>query len=281
MANNKDNKVFEMMTAVADKTNVDILNHPKDKKVTSKEVHTALMAAGMTPAYGNIADLVDATLYALEGEFGEAALSSVAAIPVIGQMVSGRKALKAAKEAGEEIVTLYRGNAEWVRGGMVKNKRYVGPDVVSGHVQGMKHQTASSGSLFTSTDPVYAMTRTKGNAWKMLNEKRLKTSLKTKNYITNDGRRIFGKEDPRWNKKEFNEFISDQKKKIEHFDKTWKSVVKKDIKQGKLNHVLEFEVPKKWIDKYGKTPEGAYGGTFMFEEGLPTSFLKKVHKGAS
>ena len=281
MANNKDNKVFEMMTSVADKTNVDILNHPKDKKVTSKEVHTALMAAGMTPAYGNIADLVDATLYALEGEFGEAALSSVAAIPVIGQMVSGRKALKAAKEAGEEIVTLYRGNAEWVRGGMVKNKRYVGPDVVSGHVQGIKHKTASSGSLFTSTDPVYAMTRTKASSWKMLNEKRLKYSMKTGEYFDKRGFRRYRDGDPRWNKKEFDEYISDQKNKIKHFDETWKSIVKKDIKRGKLNHVLEFEVPKKWIDKYGKTPEGAYDGTFMFEEGLPTGFLKTVHKGAS
>ena len=78
-----------------------------------RNVHVALAAAGMTPAYGNIADVADATLYALEGEFGEAAWSMAAAIPVIGQMVAGRRAAKVAKEAGEEMVTLYRGIQEW------------------------------------------------------------------------------------------------------------------------------------------------------------------------
>jgi len=103
------------------------------------------MAAGMTPGIGNIADLADATLYALEGEFGDAAWSAAAAIPVIGQMVSGKKALKAAKEAGEEMVTLYRGVPQWFKkrqksiykdegiedvgwlsGGMVKDGKFIG-----------------------------------------------------------------------------------------------------------------------------------------------------------
>ena len=35
MANNKDNKAFEMMTAVADKTNVNII--PKESKKTTKK----------------------------------------------------------------------------------------------------------------------------------------------------------------------------------------------------------------------------------------------------
>ena len=93
-----------------------------------RNVHVALAAAGMTPAYGNIADVADATLYALEGEFGEAAWSMAAAIPVIGQMVAGKRALKVAKESGEEMVTLYRGIQEWhpskhmLTGGKYKGK---------------------------------------------------------------------------------------------------------------------------------------------------------------
>ena len=122
---NSDNKAFDMMTAVADKTAVELFPEDKSEKST-KSIHTALMAAGMTPAYGNIADLADATLYALEGEFGEAAWSSAAAIPVIGQMVSGRRALKAAKEAGEEMVTFYRGVDRWHPGEMVKEGKFVG-----------------------------------------------------------------------------------------------------------------------------------------------------------
>ena len=102
-----DDKAFNMMEAVADKTNVDIF--AEGKKSSTKGIHTALLAAGMTPAYGNVADVADATLYALEGEFGEAAWSMAAAIPIVGQMVAGRRAAKVAKEAGEEMVTVYRG----------------------------------------------------------------------------------------------------------------------------------------------------------------------------
>ena len=141
---NSDNKAFDMMTTVADKTAVELFPEDKSEKST-KSIHTALMAAGMTPAYGNVADLADATLYALEGEFGEAAWSSAAAIPFIGQMVSGKRALKAAKEAGEEMVTVYRGIPQWFKkrekslymgegvkdtgwgsGGMVKEGKFIG-----------------------------------------------------------------------------------------------------------------------------------------------------------
>ncbi len=136
-----DTRAFEAMTTAVDKTAVSLFE-PEDEKGT-KGIHTALLAAGMTPAYGNIADLADATLYALEGEFGEAAWSMAAAIPIVGQMVAGKRALKAAKEAGEEMVTLYRGvpkwfkkregtpwgdidDIPWISGGMVRKGKFVG-----------------------------------------------------------------------------------------------------------------------------------------------------------
>ena len=102
-----DRRAFEAMTTAVDKTAVSLFE-PEGEKGT-KGIHNALLVAGMTPGYGNIADLADATLYALEGEFGEAAWSMAAAIPVIGQMVAGRRAAKVVKEAGEEMVTVYRG----------------------------------------------------------------------------------------------------------------------------------------------------------------------------
>ena len=97
MSDKIDNKAFtEMQYATADKTAVDLLG---DKaKVTSKDVHTMLMAAGFTPGVGNVADLADAILYAVEGEFGEAALSSAAMIPIVGQLVSGKRGVKIAKK---------------------------------------------------------------------------------------------------------------------------------------------------------------------------------------
>ena len=131
MSNGKvSDKVFDMMTAAADKTDVS-LEKPAKLEKSTKSIHTALMAAGMTPAYGNIADITDATLYALEGEFGEAAWSAAAAIPIIGQMVAGKRALKVAKESGEEMVTLYRGVDNWYPGRMVKEGKFIGG---GGHV---------------------------------------------------------------------------------------------------------------------------------------------------
>jgi len=87
-----DDKAFDAMTDVSDKTSVDVL--AKGKASNTKGIHTALLAAGMIPAYGNIADVADAVLYALEGEFGESAWSMAAAIPVIGQIVRIKKIQK-------------------------------------------------------------------------------------------------------------------------------------------------------------------------------------------
>ena len=78
MADVLDEKVFDLIeggkkldlfkptTTVAESTKP----HKPGKGITSESIHNALMAAGMTPGLGNIADLADATLYALEGEFG-------------------------------------------------------------------------------------------------------------------------------------------------------------------------------------------------------------------
>ena len=103
MSDKIDNKVFaEMQYVTADKTAVDLLG---DKaKVTSKDVHTMLMAAGLTPGVGNVADLADAILYAVEGEFGEAALSSAAMIPIVGQLVSGKRGVKIADKILDRAV---------------------------------------------------------------------------------------------------------------------------------------------------------------------------------
>ena len=114
-----------MQYATQDKTSVALQGEPD--RISSDDVHNMLMAAGMTPGIGNAADLADAVLYATEGEFGSAALSAASMLPIVGQMVSAKKALKVAKDSGEEMVTLYRG----VRGVddvnvMVKNGKVVG-----------------------------------------------------------------------------------------------------------------------------------------------------------
>ena len=125
MADKVDNRAFaEMEYATADKTAVNLLGDKS--RVTKENVHYMLMAAGFTPGLGNVADAADALLYAAEGEFGSAALSAAAMIPFIGQTVSAKRALKIAKESGEEMVTMWRGVEKWHKGTMVKRGKFVG-----------------------------------------------------------------------------------------------------------------------------------------------------------
>jgi len=125
LGNSIDRNAFNSMNyATADKTAVDLLGDKAE--VTSDDIHNMLMVAGFTPALGNVADAADALLYAAEGEWGAAGLSAAAIIPFIGQTVSAKRALKIAKESGEEMVTLYRGVDQWFPGKMVKDRKFVG-----------------------------------------------------------------------------------------------------------------------------------------------------------
>jgi hypothetical protein len=198
----------------ADKTRADLLGYKADK--STADVHKALMAAGMTPGLGNIADAADALLYAIEGEFGEAGLSLAAIAPMAGQMVTAKRALKAAKESGEEMVTVYRGVPAWYKGKMVKDGKFVG-----GGGSGKK-------SFWTTS-----------------------SSKDAKYYADRVSR------------------VSDDE-------------VKKIILKGEKSRptVLEFEVPFSWSkDNLKNVPiKQREGLTYIFNEGIPVEFLKKVHK---
>jgi uncharacterized protein RhaS with RHS repeats len=52
-------------------------------------LHNALDAAGMTPALGAVPDLINAGVYLLEGDGGNAAQSAFAAVPGIGDVTKG------------------------------------------------------------------------------------------------------------------------------------------------------------------------------------------------
>lgn len=251
MSNGKvSDKVFDMMTAAADKTDVSLEKPAKLDKGT-KSIHTALMAAGMTPAYGNIADLADATLYALEGELGNAAWSAAAAIPIIGQMVSGKRALKVAKESGEEMVTLYRGVDKWFPGKMVKEGKFVGgkssqTGIISGELQGSIEYIKKEQSKFSKRGVE-------------LGEKAI--------------------------------WLTDIEDFARNYSRTWKGFEKAFERAGiKRGFLLEFEVPKSYLEKeatkgvarfvklHGKKDLTEHGSQYVFEEGIPKEFLKKVHK---
>tara|TARA_R110000824_G_scaffold398044_1_gene601474 strand:+ start:646 stop:1353 length:708 start_codon:yes stop_codon:yes gene_type:complete len=125
MADKIDNMAFDYTKQ--DNTHVDLFGM-KEEDPRSEQIHNALMVAGFTPGLGNIADAVDAMLYAYEGEFGSAAISAAAMIPFVGQAVSAKKALKVAKKSGEKMITLYRGVDKWHPGSMVKDGKFIGGD---------------------------------------------------------------------------------------------------------------------------------------------------------
>jgi len=225
-----DDKAFNMMEAVADKSYVNISDMSQLKvEKSTKSIHNALMVAGMTPAYGNIADLADATLYALEGEFGDAAWSAAAAIPVIGQMVAGRRAAKVAKEAGEEMVTLFHGVDDWYksRHAITHSKTGQKKIIDTGNRMVEKGKFVGSGKF---AHGVYF--------------------LQTGQYSPNQF------------------WVSSSAEYAKAYRRKQKS--------GRL---LEFEVPKSYYNKYfQKTSwsEDMFHG--VFPKGIPTQFLKKVHK---
>lgn len=76
-------------------------------KETVKEVapvaHIALDVAGMVPVIGEAADLVNAGLYAAEGDWTNAALSAAGAIPIAGNAVTAAKTANKAVDAGQAI----------------------------------------------------------------------------------------------------------------------------------------------------------------------------------
>jgi len=72
-----------------------------------------------------------------------------------------------------------------------------------------------------------------------------------------------------WNKKDFAEAIKKQERVIENVKNT-----RKRDKYG--DHILEFEVPKSYVEKFSISEDLNTG--LLFNEGIPVGFLKKVHK---
>ncbi len=72
------------------------------KGAALEAIHLALDGAGMAPGIGIVADLINAGLYALRGDFLNSGLSLLSGLPIVGQEVTaakyGNKALNVATE---------------------------------------------------------------------------------------------------------------------------------------------------------------------------------------
>ena len=87
----------------------------------SDVVHTTLDVAGMVPGLGEVADGINAVVYLAEGDYGNAAMSAAAMIPLAGNAVTAAKFAKKADAA----ITALKASDEVVAGvkakGTVKN----------------------------------------------------------------------------------------------------------------------------------------------------------------
>ena len=77
--------------------------------------HLTLDVFGMVPVVGNAADGINAAWYLAEGEYLDAALSSIALIPVIGAAVIGARAAIKARAAGKTFNSMEEA-LDWVKG---------------------------------------------------------------------------------------------------------------------------------------------------------------------
>lgn len=114
MADKIDKRAFESMitSAEADNTLIDFTEKKEGEAKgmsVSDMAHAGLAAAGMVPVVGNIADVADAGLYALEGDKVGAGLSLAAAVPGAGlgagavKLGKVGKNLKSGVRAADEV----------------------------------------------------------------------------------------------------------------------------------------------------------------------------------
>jgi hypothetical protein len=106
MTDKIDKKAFQnmMTSSEADASAVNLAEKDQDEggfmQDASGIIHGGLAAAGMVPGVGNIADIADAGLYALEGDKVGAGLSLAAAVPGAGLAVGAGKLAKAGGNIG-------------------------------------------------------------------------------------------------------------------------------------------------------------------------------------
>ena len=138
MANTISEMIAPQVTE-SDATMVDVYGLKSQSADKVAGVHTALAAAGMIPAVGNVADAVDTMLYLTEGDLGGAAMSALSAIPFLGLAAGGLKTVKsgakAIKGGAKETQKLYRGIDKWHRGKMVKEGKFVSPEKMYGQAE--------------------------------------------------------------------------------------------------------------------------------------------------
>ena len=162
-----NNEAFDIMSSVdpeidytgmnADYHLEKYVNRPEDKG-NLKDLQKVLSDMGIVNPG---ADAINAAIYASQGEWGNAGLSSIAVIPILGEIRNVQKVLK---KSGEKMVTLYRGVDKWYPGQMVKEGKFIGgfKDTGVGHHANIIIGPQPSKTLWTTGIKVAGKNYTRG-----------------------------------------------------------------------------------------------------------------------
>jgi hypothetical protein len=103
----------ELNVMESDKTRADLLGYKADK--STKDIHTTLAAAGLVPGIGNVADIIDAALYGLEGDKLGFGLSLISAVPMLGLVSGGKKLTKGIAKVQRQQTTMVEKTQEVIK----------------------------------------------------------------------------------------------------------------------------------------------------------------------
>ena len=259
---NEDN-LFEPSSTYVETDPAKKIHRIEGEPMTGSQIaHHVLMAAGLTPVIGNIADAADAFLYAVEGEWGDAAISGASMVPIAGQFVAVGKVLKIARKT-EGTTKIYRGVDKWHRGKMVKNGNFVGGGgpAVGARRYDMFKTIPPKGSMYGSSSFDFA------NEYAHININNYKHQLR---FLKSNNMAPL-------KQKELTTLINKGPGPVLEFElpNSW---LKKNSIKSKGDISVGRQVPSKTVETplYKKTDIEA--PTYAFPNGIPKEFLIKVHK---
>ena len=134
-----------------------ILNETHALANPSKDnIELAIDTGGAIPGLGIFVDAGGVVYYVLDGEWGDVLISVAAMAPGIGQgFAAARIASKAAKEAGDEMVTVYRGVSREHIGYKDATQGLAKPRNPNGHSDPRAHSLGDNDSRLVSTSYDY------------------------------------------------------------------------------------------------------------------------------
>jgi len=111
--------------------NPNTLIDPMGLCAVQKNAHNLLALAGMVPALGIIPDLLDSGLYLMEGDYANASMASLAAIPFVGDFARGGQYLTKTFKYLPDIGAKAKRIGAWIKGRLFRASKSTKPRFIA------------------------------------------------------------------------------------------------------------------------------------------------------